>query len=164
LTGRADTTGEQAENAMWMRVIALALVIGGAAAGNVAASDNQNPGAPPGTITLSWAKTPPSPLAEARRASPILADIVEEFAMRDLGESEAFAGTDLRTQDIVAMATLAALGDTQAVRRHAEQALKDGASRSALKEVLYLTAVYAGLPKAIAAAHALSDSLRGDGE
>jgi len=141
---------------MMMRVTALALVIGICATeGSAAGSENGNP-CVRGSMLLSG-KEPPSPLAEARRRSPVLAEIVEQFAMRDLGESEAPAGLDLRTQDIVAMATLAALGDTQAVRRHAEHALKAGMTRTTLKEVLYLTAVYAGLPKAIDAAHALAD-------
>ena len=52
-----------------------------------------------------------------------------------------------------------ALGDIEAAKRHATQALRYGATNGALREVLYLTAVHAGAPKAIAAARALEEML-----
>ena len=100
----------------------------------------------------------PSVLAQARVASPMLGDIVEEFASRDLGEGSA-EGLDNRTREIATAAAFAALGDMEAVKRHAHHALRYGATNGQLKEVLYLTAVHAGAPKAIAAARALEDLL-----
>ena len=47
----------------------------------------------------------------------------------------------------------------EAAKRHATQALRYGATNGQLKEVLYLTAVHAGAPRAIAAARALEDLL-----
>ena len=100
----------------------------------------------------------PSVIEQARIESPMLGGIVEEFAARDLGEGLA-DGLDDRTREIATAAALAALGDVEAAKRHAHHALRYGATNGQLKEVLYLTAVHAGAPKAIAAARALEELL-----
>lgn len=100
----------------------------------------------------------PSVLEQARAASPLLGGIVEAFAARDFGEGAA-EGLDDRTREIATAAALAAIGDVQAARRHAHHALRYGATDGQLKEVLYLTAVHAGAPKAIDAARAFEDLL-----
>jgi alkylhydroperoxidase/carboxymuconolactone decarboxylase family protein YurZ len=100
----------------------------------------------------------PSVLERARAESPLLGGIVEEFASRDLGEGAA-DGLDDRTREIATAAAFAALGDVEAAKRHATQALRYGATNGQLKEVLYLTAVHAGAPRAIAAARVLEDLL-----
>ena len=97
-------------------------------------------------------------LERARLESPILGEIVEEFAARDLGEGPA-EGLDDRTREIATAAAFAALGDVEAAKRHAHHALRYGATNGALREVLYLTAVHAGAPKAIATARALEELL-----
>lgn len=104
------------------------------------------------------ARRSPSVIEQARIESPILGSIVEEFAARDLGEGAA-DGLDDRTREIATAAAFAALGDVEAARRHAHHALRYGATNGQLKEVLYLTAVHAGAPKAIAATRALEELL-----
>jgi 4-carboxymuconolactone decarboxylase len=108
--------------------------------------------------TRDAAPRAPSVLERARAESPLLGGIVEEFASRDLGEGAA-DGLDDRTREIATAAAFAALGDVEAAKRHATQALRYGATNGQLKEVLYLTAVHAGAPRAIAAARALEDLL-----
>jgi 4-carboxymuconolactone decarboxylase len=100
----------------------------------------------------------PSVIEQARVASPMLGDIVEEFAARDLGEGPA-DGLDDRTREIATAAAFAAVGNVEGARRHAHHALRYGATNGHLKEVLYLTAVHAGAPNAIATARALEELL-----
>jgi 4-carboxymuconolactone decarboxylase len=104
------------------------------------------------------ARDAPTVLEQVRFGSPLLSDIVEEFAGRDLGEGPA-EGLDDRTREIATAAAFAALGDMEAARRHAANALRHGATNGALREVLYLTAIHAGAPKAIAATRALEELL-----
>jgi hypothetical protein len=85
----------------------------------------------------------PSVIEQARVASPMLGDIVEEFAAREIATAAAFA----------------AVGNVEGARRHAHHALRYGATNGHLKEVLYLTAVHAGAPNAIATARALEELL-----
>lgn len=119
----------------------------------------------PRTVGFTTANAAPaqahrsSVLEQARVESSMLGDIVEEFAARDLGEGHAVEGLDDRTREIAAAAVFAALGDIDAARRHAQQALRYGATDGELREVLYLTAVHAGAPKAIAATRALEELL-----
>jgi 4-carboxymuconolactone decarboxylase len=98
-----------------------------------------------------------SPLEGLRRDCPLLGKIVEEFALRDLGEAESKGGFDAHTRAIALAVTSAAVGDMSSIERHARNALDAGATRSELEELLYLTALYAGVPKAVEATRALSD-------
>ena len=100
-----------------------------------------------------------SALGRIRLECPLLGRIIEEFALRDLGEVESSERVDRRTREIAIVAAAAALGDAASTRRYAKYALEAGATRLELEEMLYLTAVYAGFPKAIEATRALSDLL-----
>src|SRR5437763_3131507 len=99
-----------------------------------------------------------SPLETARRACPLLGAIIEEFALQDLGEAFPSESINSHSPEIAVVASFAS-GDTAAMTRHARYALAAGATKPEFKELLYLTAVYAGVPKAIEATRALSDLL-----
>jgi 4-carboxymuconolactone decarboxylase len=97
----------------------------------------------------------PQPALEAmRREFPFLADATEGFA---LGEVWARPGLDPRARQIATVAAFAALGNTAYVKLHAGYALNIGVTEEELKEVVYLTTVHAGFPRAIDAAAALSE-------
>jgi alkylhydroperoxidase/carboxymuconolactone decarboxylase family protein YurZ len=100
----------------------------------------------------------PDALAQLRVECPLLARIVEKFVLRDLGE-EFFDGIGSPTGELAAKTELTASEDIDTLRRRAEQALRDGASPFELKEMLYLTAINAGVPRAIEVTRALSDLL-----
>ena len=100
-----------------------------------------------------------SALGRIRLKCPLLGHIIEEFALRDLGEVESIEGVGRRTHEIAILAAAAALGDPAATRFYAKYALDAGATRLELEEMLYLTAVDAGFSKAIEATRALSDLL-----
>ena len=100
-----------------------------------------------------------SPLERARRACPLLGAIIEEFALQDLGEAFLSESITSHSPEIAVVAAFAASGDTAAMTRHARYALAAGATKLEFKELLYLTALNAGVPKAIEATRALSDLL-----
>lgn len=84
-----------------------------------------------------------SPLAQLRITCPVLAAILEESALQDLGE--AFPADDARPRRI---ATVVA-GDTASFARFVHDARKAGATMDDFRETLYSTAVTAGIPQAI---------------
>jgi 4-carboxymuconolactone decarboxylase len=100
-------------------------------------------------------------LVRLRTVCPLLGNIVEEFALQDLGE--AFPSQTIRssTPEIATVAAFAAAGDIASMKQHAQIARQAGATPLEFKEMLYLTVVNAGLPKAIEATRALSDVLSG---
>jgi 4-carboxymuconolactone decarboxylase len=98
-------------------------------------------------------------LARLRLACPLLGSIVEKFAMQDLGELVLGDGMKSGSHELAVIAELAASGDAAAMKEHARAALDDGATKLELKEVLYLTAVSAGIPRAIEATRVLSELL-----
>jgi 4-carboxymuconolactone decarboxylase len=92
-----------------------------------------------------------SPLHRIRDACPLLGSIIEEFAAQDLGEAFADESPNPRAPAIATVAGFAALGDTASMKLYAKDALDAGATALDFRELLYLTAVYAGVPKAIEA-------------
>lgn len=95
------------------------------------------------------------PTLEGLRAEfPALAKVVAGFA---LGEIWAESKLDHRTRQIATVAAFAALGLTKFMKVHAGYALNVGVSEEELKEVIYLTTVHAGMPRAIEAAQTLSE-------
>lgn len=93
-------------------------------------------------------------LERLRQEFPFLADATQGFA---LGEVWARDGLDPRTRQLATVAAFAALGNTGYMKVHAGYALNIGATEEELKEVVYLTTVHAGFPRAIDAAGALSE-------
>lgn len=97
----------------------------------------------------------PQPVLERlRQEFPFLADATRGYA---LGEVWSRPGLDSRTRQLAAVAVFAALGETAYMKIHAGYALNLGVSEDELKEIVYLTTVTAGFPRAIAASLALSE-------
>lgn len=88
---------------------------------------------------------------------PFLADSIVDFAY---GEVISRQVLDPRTRQVATVSALAAQGALgPQLKVHFHGALNVGVSPEALKEVVYLTAVYAGFPRAINAATVLSEVL-----
>jgi hypothetical protein len=92
-----------------------------------------------------------SALVELRVACPVLGAIVEEFAMQDLGE----AFVPPRETPPLRVQSRPLLGDVASLTRQAREARDAGATMRDFDEALYLTAVTAGVPQAIAATQTL---------
>lgn len=100
----------------------------------------------------------PQPVLEAMRADfPFLADATAGYA---LGDVWGRPGLDARTRQLAACAAFAALGLRGFFKTHAGYALNAGATVDELKEIVYLTTVPAGFPRAIEASQALQELLR----
>lgn len=95
-------------------------------------------------------------LDELRRDFPPLGDAVLNFA---LGEIVGRQVLDPRTRQIATVAMLAAEGHLPQMRVHAGYALDQGLPPAELVEIVYLTSVYAGFPRAINAAAGLRELL-----
>jgi 4-carboxymuconolactone decarboxylase len=96
----------------------------------------------------------PQPALEQLRAEfPFLADAIAGYA---LGEVWSRPVLDHRTRQLLAVSAFAAQGNLAYLRIHAGYALNHGASEDELKEVVYLTTVHAGFPRAIDAAGVLA--------
>ena len=89
-----------------------------------------------------------------RKEFPFLADAVAGFA---LGEVWSESALDHRTRQLATVAAFAALGLRPFMKIHADYALNVGVTEQELKEVIYLTTVHAGIPRAIEAAQTLSE-------
>jgi 4-carboxymuconolactone decarboxylase len=97
-------------------------------------------------------------------ATPTLEALSDEFphlgrALTDhlIGEDWARGAIDPPTRLLATVAALAAAGNRTQLKVHAGIALNVGVSQDELKEIVYLTAVHAGLPRAVDAAQALSE-------
>lgn len=88
-----------------------------------------------------------------RRDFPDLADAITDYA---LGDVWGRPGLDHRTRQLAAVSAFAALGNQPFLKVHAGYALNLGASETELKEIVHLTTVHAGFPRAIEAAQTLS--------
>ena len=100
-----------------------------------------------------------SPLEAIRRDCPLLGEIVEKFALQDLGEEFPDESPSAQPRAIATLAIHVTQGDAEATRRSAELARAAGATKPQFEELLYLTAVYVGIPQAIDATRALSGVL-----
>ena len=97
----------------------------------------------------------PQPTLEKLRGEfPFLADAIAGYA---LGEVWGRPVLDHRTRQLVTVSAFAAQGNLAYLKIHAGYALNLGVSEDELKEVVYLTTVHAGFPRAIDAAQALSE-------
>jgi 4-carboxymuconolactone decarboxylase len=97
----------------------------------------------------------PQPVLEQMRKDfPFLAEATEAYALGDVWSR---ADLDARTRQLAAVAAFAALGELPFLKVHAGYALNIGVREEELKEIVYLTTVTAGFPKAIAASQALSE-------
>ena len=96
-------------------------------------------------------------LARLRTECPLLAGIIEQFVAQDLGEESPSETVKSHSREIAVVAAFAALADIASMKRHAQYARDAGATTLEFKKMLYLTAVHAGVSKAIEATRALSD-------
>jgi 4-carboxymuconolactone decarboxylase len=95
------------------------------------------------------------PALEALRSDfPFLAEAIECYALGDVWSR---SGLDARSRQIAAVSAFAALGDLAFMKIHAGYALNVGVTEAELKEVVNLTTVHAGFPRAIEAAVVLSN-------
>lgn len=89
--------------------------------------------------------------------APDFARMTIEFALGDIYTRDCL---DIRSREIVAISSLAALGDTGPhLRIHIRAALGIGISKSEIIEILMQTAVYAGFPAALNALSSCHDLL-----
>jgi 4-carboxymuconolactone decarboxylase len=89
--------------------------------------------------------------------APDFARMAIEFPLGDLYARDVI---DLRSREIVAISTLAALGDTGPhLRIHIRAALGVGISKAEIIEILMQTAIYAGFPAALNALSSCHDLL-----
>jgi 4-carboxymuconolactone decarboxylase len=93
-------------------------------------------------------------LTELQREFPALGDGVLKYA---LGDIVGRGVLDARTRQLATVAALAAEGQVPQLKVHAGYALNVGARPEELVEIVYLTTVYSGFPRAINAAHALRE-------
>lgn len=106
------------------------------------------------TVDKLNAGKPQQALETMRESFPFLAEATESYALGDVWSRTVL---DDRTRQIATVAAFAALGVTDFMKIHAGYALNVGVSEEELKEVVYLTTVHAGFPRAIAASAALSE-------
>lgn len=97
------------------------------------------------------------PVLQAMHADfPFLARATTDYALGDVwGRSE----LDVRTRQLATVAVFAAQGNLSQMKIHAGYALRAGVLPAELKEMIYLTTVTAGFPRAIDAAQALREVL-----
>jgi len=95
------------------------------------------------------------PVLEAlRRDFPPLGDAVLNYSLGDIfGRTE----IDVRTRQLATLAAFAAQGHLAFFKIHAGYALNAGVPPAELAEIVYLTTVTAGFPRAIDAAQALRE-------
>jgi alkylhydroperoxidase/carboxymuconolactone decarboxylase family protein YurZ len=105
-----------------------------------------------------------APLETLRRDCPVLGRIVQDFAMRDLGESPGSREANPRARAVALAAVSAATSTAEETARHARAALASGATAKDLEEILYLTALYAGVPQAVEATRGMSALLAESGQ
>ena len=92
--------------------------------------------------------------------APDFARMVIEFSLGDLYARD---GLDMRSREIVAISSLASLGDTGPhLRIHIRAAMRLGVTRAEIIEILMQTAVYAGIPAALNALSSCHDLLTGE--
>jgi len=90
-----------------------------------------------------------------------MARFIVEFPYGDIYSRKIL---DLKTRELITIASLVTLGDTKAqLKSHVHNALDVGVTESEIKEVIMQMAVYAGFPRALnalLAAQKVFDSLR----
>jgi len=95
------------------------------------------------------------PVLEAlQKDFPFLADATLEYSLGDVWSRKVL---DPKTRQIAAISAFAAQGTLPQMKIHARYALNLGVTRDELKELIYLTTVHAGFPRALNAAEALKE-------
>lgn len=95
----------------------------------------------------------PASLDALERDYPFLSNAVSAFAVGEIFDRTVL---DIRTRQLALCAAFAALGLTDFLKIHAGYALNHGATEEELKEIVNLTIIPGGFPRAIMASQALS--------
>ena len=98
----------------------------------------------------------PALLEALDRDFPFLANAVTSYAA---GEVLARTVLDVRTRQLALVAAFAALGLGDFIKIHGGYALNAGVPEEELKEIVYLTTIPAGFPRAIQASQAVTELL-----
>ncbi len=93
-------------------------------------------------------------LNELQKDFPFLADATLEYSLGDVWSRKVL---DPKTRQLAAISAFAAQGTLPQMKIHAGYALNLGVTRDELKEIIYLTTVHAGFPRALNAATALKE-------
>ena len=109
--------------------------------------------------TLSGGRRPAS-LDALDRDFPFLANAVNAYAV---GELFARNVLDVRTRQLALVAAFAALGLGDFIKIHGGYALNAGVTEDELKEIVYLTTIPGGFPRAIQASQAVAELLAARG-
>ncbi|MEC4722672.1 carboxymuconolactone decarboxylase family protein [Noviherbaspirillum sp. CPCC 100848] len=94
-------------------------------------------------------------LNKLKQDFPFLADAIVNYSLGDVWSRP---GLDDRTRQLAAVAAFAAQGNLTVLKVHARYALNLGVTPDELKEIINLTTVTAGFPRAIDAANALNEA------
>lgn len=95
----------------------------------------------------------PASLDALEREYPFLSNAVSSFAVGEIFDRDVL---DIRTRQLALCAAFAALGLTDFLKIHAGYALNHGATEEELKEIVNLTIIPGGFPRAIMASQALT--------
>lgn len=99
-------------------------------------------------------------ISRVAELAPDFARMTIEFALGDIYTREAL---DMRSREIVAISSLAALGDTGPhLKIHIRAATRLGVSKAEIIEILMQTAIYAGFPASLNALSSCHDLLTDD--
>lgn len=98
----------------------------------------------------------PALLETLDREFPFLANAVTSYAV---GEVLARTVLDVRTRQLALVAAFAGLGLGDFIKIHGGYALNVGVTEEELKEIVYLTTIPAGFPRAIQASQAVAELL-----
>ncbi len=107
---------------------------------------------------LTGGKGLPPHFLRLRQDHPELADLTLQHALGDVWGREVLPP---KTRQIAALAGFAAQGAMPEFKAHAQYALNLGVTPEEMMEVVYLTTVTSGYPRALAAAAALKELFRG---
>ncbi len=101
------------------------------------------------------------------RAMAAVTDLTEDFQQMltryAWGEIWTRPGLDRRTRSCITLAMLVALNRPDELRMHLRAALRNGVTRTEIKEILLQTAIYCGLPAANVA-FTIAQEVLGGGE
>lgn len=98
--------------------------------------------------------------SDVAEVAPDFARMAVEFAFGDLYARD---GLDLRSREVAAIASLAAIGDAAPqLRNHIRAAINLGVKKHEIIEILMQTAIYAGFPAALHALASCHDLLTDD--
>jgi 4-carboxymuconolactone decarboxylase len=97
---------------------------------------------------------PPASVTALTREFPFLSNALNAYAVGEVFPRDVL---DVRTRQLALVAAFAALGLVDFIKIHAGYALNAGVSEAELKEIVYLTTIPGGFPRAIQASAALSE-------